>query len=110
MPTQVPIKRKRGNTRRIVLRIRDDSGDVDITNFTGFRLSVNPSQYPISTDDTVEVMSGYIIDAATGRVGFTPTGLIPVGNYFHDAELIDDNTEKYTFAEGTYVVTQGVTK
>ena len=110
MAELIHITRKHGNTRRLVFHFTDDAGDIDVTNFTAFQLSVNPTQYPINNADTVEVMSGYIIDALTGRVGFTPTGTVVAGDYFYDAEFTPDNAETYTFAEGTYSVTQGITK
>lgn len=108
MTEVVNIKRKRGNTRRIVFHFFDDTGDIDVSNFTDFKLSVNPSQYPKSDIDTVVVLDGYIIDGPTGRVGFTPDGTIPVADYFFDCKCLDDNNESYTFAEGTYKVTQGI--
>lgn len=109
MTSRVAIKRKLGNTRRLVFHFHDDEGDIDVTNFTEFRLSVNPSQYPKSDVDTVVTLTGYIIDGPLGRIGFTPDGNVPVADYFFDAKCLDDNGESYTFAEGTYKVTQGIT-
>ena len=110
MAKLIPIVRKRGNTRRIVFHITDNVGDIDVTNFTELTLSINPSQFPTSADNSVEIMSGYVIDGLTGRVGFTPSGDVSPGDYFYDAVLTDDNGETFTFVQGTYSVTQGVTK
>ena len=106
----IAIKRKRGNTSRIVFHCTDDTGDVDVSLFSEFVLSVNPYQYPETNKDTLEVMNGYVVDGPTGRIGFTPTGEINMGEYFYDANFLDDNGGTLTFAEGTYDVTQGVTK
>ena len=93
MTAQINIKRKIGNTRRIVFHFHDDEGDIDVTNFTNFQLSVNPSQYPVSDAGTVALMIGYVIDGPLGRVGFTPNGTLPVADFFFDATCDDDNGE-----------------
>jgi len=110
MITNVDISRKQGNTRRIVFHLTDNEGDIDVSNFSNFKLSVNPLKYPKDNLKTVEEMSGYILDGLTGRVGFTPSGNIIVGEYFFDAILTDDNGELFTFVEGHYSVTGGVSK
>lgn len=104
------VTRKIGNTKRIVFRLNDKKGDIDISNFSLFKLSVNPSQYPRTDEATLETLSGFIIDGTKGVVGFTPTGTIPVGRYFYDAEYVDDNGEVLTFVEGSFIVEQGITK
>jgi len=109
--SNLPIERKRGDTRRIVFRVKDDSGVViDISTWTNFLLTVDPAPNP--TDDTSKVLqiNGVIVDGAAGRVGFTPDGLASDGVYFYDAQALDANTEKVTFAEGQYTLTQDITK
>ena len=45
-------------------------------------------------------------DGKDGRASFTPLGTLAVGKHYYDAQALDSNGEKITFAEGEYKVTQ----
>lgn len=112
VPTKIKIERKRGDTKRMVFRIKDqETGDaIDITSWTSFLLTVDPAFNPADDTDNLFQIIGAIIDGPTGRVGFTPAGTTAPGNYYYDAQALDDNTEKVTFAEGEYILIQDITK
>jgi hypothetical protein len=105
------IERKRGDTRRMTFVIRDGSTVVDISAWTAFKLTVDPSKAPPDGTTKLEEMTGVITSAGVdGRVHFIPAGTIAAGAYFYDAQALDSNAEKVTFSEGKYKVTQDITK
>ncbi len=111
MTTTNNIERKRGDTRRITFSLMDGASVVDISQWTDFRLTVDPNKAPEDDSTKVSEIDGTLsTDGTDGRVYFIPTGLIPAGAYFYDAQAIDSNGEKTTFSEGKYKVTQDITK
>ena len=111
MTATINISRKRGDTRRITFIIKDESGPVPISGWTGFKLTVDPTKAP--TDDTtkLEQMTGVLTtDGTDGRVHFIPSGSIAPGKWRYDVQGTDTNSEKVTICEGEYVVTQDITK
>jgi len=113
MATTIKITRTRGDTQRIGLIISDAATDapVNIAAWTAFKLTVDPSKAPEDDSTKVEQMTGIITSGGLdGRVHFVPSGNIPPGVYFYDAQALDSNGEKYTFAAGGFTVTQDITK
>lgn len=94
------------------MRIADAAGAaVNISGWTLFKLTVDPNKAPADNTTKVEEMNGIITSGgADGRVHFIPSGTIPPGSYYYDAQAIDANGEKYTFAAGKYKVIQDITK
>ena len=111
MTATINISRKRGDTRRMVFVIKDENGPVDISGWTNFKLTVDPSKAPVDDTTKLEQMTGALTSGGTdGRVHFIPSGSIDPGKYFYDAQALDSNAEKVTFSEGAYVLTQDITK
>ena len=112
MATSIDLDRVRGDTQRIIMRITDAAGAaVNISQWSAFKLTVDPSKAPEDATTKVEEMTGIITSGGLdGRVHFIPSGTIPAGRYFYDAQALDSNDEKYTFASGRYTVTQDITK
>ena len=110
MAATIDINRKRGDTRRISFEIISEGVAVDISTWTSFLLTVDPSKAPDDDTTKLEQMNGVISNGPSGRVHFVPSGTIAVGKWFYDCQAIDDNGEKVTFAEGKYNVTQDITK
>ncbi len=112
MTTLVNITRKRGDTRRIIFVVSDALGNlVDISLWTNFLLTVDPSKVP--TDDTANVMQltgVFITDGTDSKIGFTPTGATAIGSYYYDVQALDANGEKITISEGKYKLKQDITK
>jgi len=112
VPTKINIQRKRGDTRRMIFKIKSstDGSGIDISLWTAFLLTVDPSFNPVDDTGNAMQINGVIVDGPGGRVAFTPTGTTAIGNYFYDAQAVDENTEKVTFAEGTYELIEDITK
>jgi len=112
MATLNNITRKRGDNRRHVFTIKDKRGIiVPINDWTAFSLTVDPNQHPIDNTANVDVISGaFVSDGTDGKVYFTPSKTVPVGDYYYDAQGIDGNSETFTFSDGTYIVSQDVDK
>jgi len=112
MATTIDLSRTRGDTQRIILRITDSAGQpVDISQWSQFMLTADPSRAPDDATANVEEITGTITSGGTdGRVHFIPTGTTQAGRYFYDAQALDANGEKYTFAAGRYTIVQDITK
>lgn len=112
MATELPITRKRGDTRRHVFTIKDSTGAVvDISGWTAFSMAVDPSPQPSDALGNVDNLTGaFSTDGTDGRVYFVPSGAVDVGAYFYDAQALDSNSELITFAQGSYGITQDVDK
>lgn len=108
MATTIDIEKTRGDTRRHTFIIKDDGGViVDISAWTLFVMAVTSDKDPTDGTTLQEAMTGvFITDGTDGRIGFTPAGTLPVAKHYYDAQAIDANSEKVTFAEGEYKVTQ----
>ena len=111
MTTKVNLKRKRGDTNFIPFQIQDsDCNPVDISLWTGFLLTIDTRKTPDDATTVLQQITGTIIDAALGRIGFSPDGTLDPGRFYYDAQATDDNGKKRTFAEGRYTVSQDITK
>ena len=101
------IARKRGDTRRHTIKGTDDNGSHDLTGWSNFVMSIHTEKDPVDNSTEVEAINGsFITDGSDGRVGFTPSGTLPVGKYYFDVQCFDSNNEKYTVLEGKYTVSQ----
>ena len=74
MTEKINIERKRGNTRRLVFHLEYEGTVVPIDNFSNFKLTVDTDLYPADSTNNLEIMTGYIISAPEGILGFTPSG------------------------------------
>jgi len=112
MATTLNIKRKRGDTRRIIFVIKDEDGAIiDISSWSLFLLTVDPEKAPIdNTNNLFQITGALITDGTDGRIGFTPPGTADVGDYYYDVQATDVNSEKITFASGSYKLSQDITK
>jgi len=111
------IERKRGDTKRIVFTVKtlDTDGKtwipLNISAWTDFRLTVDPSKAPINPDNNIGDIAGAILtDGLDGKCFFIPPGTWDIGKYFYDVQALDDNTEKTTIVEGKYTLIQDITK
>ena len=101
------IERSRGDT----LRHGFNFGKIDISMWTDFTFVVDPSRSPINSDNNVMSVTGqFVTDGTDSRMFFVPTGTVAPGRYYYEAQAVDANGEKYTFAKGAYTVTQDLNK
>ncbi len=111
MTTTIDITRKRGDTRRIVFQIMMDGAPLDISAWTSFKLTIDPNKSPADDSSNIGQLTGILAGGGTtGLVYFVPTGTEPAGSYYYDAQALDENTEKTTFADGKYKINQDITK
>lgn len=108
MATKVNITKTRSDTRRHTFTIKDATGKiVDISLWSNFSLSVTSDEEPIDASTLIEKIVGNVsTDGTDGRCYFSPSGTMAVQEVYYDAQALDDNGEKITFAEGTYTITQ----
>jgi hypothetical protein len=105
---------KRGDNRSIVFQISEDDGSAsDLTSWASPVLAVNSEKTPTDITNEQFKVTGAIPTPTNGRIGFTPTtsntDLTP-GVYFYDAQVLDDQGNKWTFAEGKFTITQDIAK
>jgi hypothetical protein len=107
------ITRKRGDTYADEFVIRNETTGVPM-NIVGcsFFLTVDPNQFPTSAASNSYKLTGAILDAAGGRVGFAPseTQANLVGRFYYDVEMIDTASRKRTVASGKYTYQQDIGK
>lgn len=108
MATDLPITKTRGDTRRHIFIVKDSDGVVvDISTWASFELAVTSIEDPPDATTLLEAMTGALTAGGTdGRVHFVPSGTLAVADAYYDAQAIDANSEKVTFARGTYNITQ----
>lgn len=111
MTATIDIARKRGDTRRLIFVVKADGVAVDISGWTAFKLTVDPTKDPVDDTTKLEQMTGTLTSGGTdGRVHFIPAGTIAPGKWRYDVQGTDTNGEKVTICEGVYSVTQDITK
>jgi hypothetical protein len=112
MATKLKIIKTRGDTSRINFTIKDSNKVVvDISDWTLFTMTVDPSDVPVDGTTKVSQTTGSLTtDGLNGRFYFTADSSIPTGSYFYDVQAIDANGDKCTIAKGAYIVEQDITK
>jgi len=110
MATRIHIYKKHADTRRIIFHIvsKDSPTGINLSGWTNFSLIIDPNEFPPDNSTNVATISGTIVDTANGRVSFVPTGTVPAGNYYYNARAIDNNGERFTFAQGKFNISQDI--
>lgn len=107
------IERKRGDDYADVFTLSSKKTKLPI-NITGysFLLTVDPDKAPVDSTNNLFKLTGEIIDAAGGKVGFAPTAVQAdrIGSFYYDVQMIDASGKKRTIAEGKYKFIQDITK
>jgi hypothetical protein len=111
MTAKADIIRKRGDTYDIVVIVKSNKKAVDISGWTDFKLTIDPSSGPDDDTGNVEQLTGALVTTGTdGKVAFVPTGTIPAGDYFYDVQGLNPQGRKITVIEGKYKLTQDIGK
>lgn len=112
--TAVNITRVRGDTKKINLTINEGGVEtptpVDLTLWSDFYLTVDPSKTPVNDLNNVEQMLGVVEDAEEGIISFTPLADTPAGSYWFDIQGTDADGGIWTLAMGKYSLIQDITK
>lgn len=110
---EINLKRARGDTKSDVFEVKQKDGSaLDITGYT-FKLTVNSEKNPTGITNQLYSLSGAIVDAAAGTVGFAPSAVEAdqtPGTYFYDVEMTDPGGRKSTKVKGKYRYVQDISK
>lgn len=108
----INISYKRGDSRPLVFVLSDKNTGLplDLTGYTAAVLAVNAESEPVDITNQKFTVTG-VIDAnpLTGRISFIPTTTDSdqtPETYFYDAQVLDASSNKLTFVEGDFVITQ----
>lgn len=108
-PTELTIRRVRGDTYPERFTITDEAGDpVNIAGAT-FRWTADPERDPATDDRNVLDVEGVIVSAVNGVVEFPLTDEqadIAPGTYWFDVEMVDSGGRVRTVARGRLVIRQ----
>jgi len=114
----------RGDTAPIVLRLTSDAAAFDLTGWTAFVLTIDPSEEPTDALNNVDAMPGTIRAPDTdGVLEFQPSGIDETakrvtseaytpGDFFYDVQAINPNGNRTTLlaAGGKFTIVQDITK
>lgn len=108
------IRRKRGDTYAEELEITSSTTGLvlDITGYS-FVLTVDPEQFPSTSDNNLMSVTGSITDAVNGLVEFAPTALDAdqtPGSYYYDIQMTDAAGRVRTIQEGRFIIIQDISK
>lgn len=105
--------RKRGDTYadEFVIRNKVTKQPINLTG-SSFLMTLVTIPDPTDTLSTVYQLTGTIVDAAAGRVEFSPSDVQAdnVGTFYFDVQMIDGAGRKRTVDEGKYTYKQDRTK
>lgn len=114
----------RGDTAPIVLRLTADAVALDLTGWTSFVLTIDPSEEPLDALGNIDQMPGTIRPPDTsGILEFVPSGIdetakratsdaYPPADYFYDVQGINPLGNRTTLlaAGGSFQILQDITK
>ncbi len=113
MAYNLDITRTRGDTKRLILVLYNPtSGAIQsIAGWNTFRIGVDTLQSPPDGTTNVVTLTGALLtDGTDGKITHAVPDTIAAGSYYYDAQAIDSNGEKYTYAKGRFIVEQDRTK
>ncbi len=107
------IVRTRGDTAKIKkqITVKSTGVAVDITGCS-FLLTVDPDKAPTTNENNLFQLTGTIIDAEDGVVGFaiTEEQADQLGKFFYDIQMTNTDFETLTIDSGKITFKQDITK
>ena len=105
--------RTRGDTYPDQIQVLSDatSDPVDITGYS-FLFTLDTDKAPTDSSTNVYQLTGNIVDAANGKVEFSPSAVQAdlIGKYFFDIQMTDTAGKIRTIDKDKYTYTQDITK
>lgn len=107
------ITRRRGDTYadEIVVKSKATGLPINITGYS-FTMTLDPKKDPTDASGNIYSLTGVIVDAAAGRVEFSPSAMQAdqVGVFYYDIQMTDGAGRKRTVALDKYTYTQDISK
>jgi len=113
-PAEVDVEVTRRDSTPFSFTLQDENGDaINITGYTSFTLTVDPSDEPENTSENLFNITATFPAPLTGVITFSPSianHTQDPGDYFFDVEQIDDNTKVRTIIKGKYTILPDITQ
>lgn len=120
-PTECDIEKRRGDTKDLSIRLKDETGAVlNVAGYTAL-LTLNtvkdpdPDASPASGEEIFQTSGAPNSPGSDGilRFDFAAFGgspYVPVASYYYDVQVTDASGEIFTPLIGKFVVKQDITK
>ena len=113
-PAEVDVEVTRRDSTPFSFTLQDENGNaIDITSYTSFTLTVDPSDEPEDTAENLFKITAAFPAPLTGVIVFSPTILNHTqdpGDYFFDVEQIDGSSNVRTIIKGKYKILPDITQ
>jgi hypothetical protein len=113
-PADIDVKFTRRDSTPFSFTLQDEDGTaIDITGYTSFTLTVDPSEEPSSAATKLFTLTAAFPAPLTGVITFSPTTGnhdVSPGERFFDVEQIDGSTNVRTIIKGKYTILADITQ
>ena len=113
-PAEIDVEVTRRDSTPFSFTLQDENGTaIDITGYTSFTLTVDPSEEPGDALSNLFQITAAFPTPLTGVITFSPSILNHThdpGEYFFDVEQIDDNAKVRTIIKGKYTILPDITQ
>ncbi len=113
-PTEVDVKVTRRDSTPFSFTLKDeDDAVIDITGYTSFTLTVDPSDQPSDATANLFQITAAFPAPATGVITFSPSianHTQDPGDFFFDVEQIDGSSNVRTIIKGKYEILADITQ
>ena len=113
-PAEIDVEVTRRDSTPFSFTLKDeDAAVIDITGYTSFSLTVDPSEEPASAATKLFTLTAAFPNPLTGVITFSPTTGnhdVTPGERFFDVEQIDGSTNVRTIIKGKYTILPDITQ
>ncbi len=113
-PAEIDVEVTRRDSTPFSFTLKDEDAIViDITGYTSFTLTVDPSEEPASAATKLFTLTAAFPDPGSGVIIFSPTTAnndIAPGEKFFDVEQVDGSSNVRTIIKGKYTILPDITQ
>lgn len=113
-PVEIDVKVTRRDSTPFSFTLQDeDSNAINITGYTSFTLTVDPSEEPADATANLFQLAGAFPTPLTGVITFSPTTSdhdVAPSEYYFDVEQVDGASDVRTIIKGKYTVLPDITQ
>lgn len=113
-PAEIDVEVTRRDSTPFSFTLQDEDGTaIDITSYTSFTLTVDPSEEPSDATANLFQITAAFPAPTSGVITFSPTILNNTqdpGDYFFDVEQIDASANVRTIIKGKYTILPDITQ